>query len=293
MSIRKLLGNLIGGILVTSLNVFNRFDTRRHILSIYMHDPEKEVFESTVGYLLKKGYRFVSTSELYDFLAQRRELTGKVAVVTLDDAWRNNLQNVVPFAERCNVPITIFTPIQPMEEGVLWLKWFRDKDLQAQFPEIAQQDPKILSTSQRNILWSQLKAAKQYEREIMTVEEVKTLAKHPLVTIGGHTYTHPILPNCTAEEMDFELVKAGEKLREILGTDTKVMAYPNGDYNNEVIAVCQQAGFEMAFTTEEGRYIDIKQDNPMRLPRNCVPNSYGKWESLARALGTWQKVFKR
>lgn len=293
MNIRKLLGNLIGVILVASWNVFNRFDTKRHILSIYLHNPEKDVFESIVDYLLKKGYRFVSTSELADLLAQKQGLTRKVAVVTLDDAWRNNLQNVVPIAERYHIPITIFTPIQPVEEGVLWLKWFRDKELQERFPEVTQQAPKKLPTSQRNILWSQLKTAKQYEREMMTVEDVKKLAKHPLVTIGGHTYTHPILPNCTADELDFELVKAGERLREMTETDIKAIAYPNGNYNDEVIATCRKAGFKMAFTTEEGRYIDIQQANPMTLPRNCVPNAYGKWESIARALGLWQKVFKK
>ncbi len=293
MNIRKLFGNLINYILVLSWNVLNRFDSKRHILSIYMHNPEKDVFENTIGYLLKKGYRFVSTGELTDLLAQKRDLTGKIAVVTLDDAWRNNLQNVVPIAERHNIPITIFTPIQPVEEGVLWLKWFRDKELQERFPEITRQDPKNLPTSQRNILWSQLKTAKQYEREMMTVEEIKNLAKHPFVTIGGHTYTHPILPNCSADELEFELVKADEKLREMTGSDIKAMAYPNGDYNDKVISVCQRAGFEVAFTTEEGRYIDIKQDNPMTLPRNCVPNAYGKWESIARALGLWQKVFKK
>ena len=293
MNIRKALGVVFGRILVLSWNVLNRFDSKRHILSIYMHNPEKDVFESTIRYLLKKGYRFVSTGELNDLLAQRRDLTGKIAVVTLDDAWRNNLQNVVPIAERYNIPVTIFTPIQPVEDGVLWLKWFRDNELQERFPEITQQNPKKLPTSQRNILWNQLKAAKQYEREIMTVEEIKNLAKHPFVTIGGHTYTHPILPNCSADELDFELVKAGEKLREMTGFDIKAMAYPNGNYNDKVIATCRKAGFNMAFTTEEGRYIDIKQDNPMTLPRNCVPNAYDKWESIARALGLWQKVLKK
>ena len=125
------------------------------------------------------------------------------------------------------------------------------------------------------------------------MEEVQTVAKLPFVTIGGHTYTHPILTNCTDEELDYELVDAGKTLREWIGTDIRVMAYPNGDFNDEVFAVCKVAGFEMAFTTQEGKYIDIRHADPMRLPRNCVPNSYGKYESIARALGVWQKVFKK
>lgn len=292
MSIRISFGNIAGTILVLGWNLFNRFNPKQHILSIYLHNPKKNVFESTILYLKKKGFRFISTDDLQKLLEQKKSLQGRTAIVTLDDAWRDNLQNVIPTAEKYQIPLTVFVPIQPLEDGALWLKWFRDKELQQKFPEIMQQNPKKLSTAKRNALWSQLKTAKQFEREIMTIDEIKTLAEHPLITLGGHTFTHPILPNCTTEELEFELVTANEKLNEITGISTNVLAYPNGDYNNEVIAMSEKAGFRMAFTTEEGRYIDIEQTNHMLLPRNCVPNAYGSWESKARALGIWQKVFK-
>jgi len=293
MSFRIGFGNIAGAILVLGWNLFNRFNSKRHILSIYLHNPQKDVFENTVLYLKKKGFRFISADDLQKLLEQKETLQGRTVVVTLDDAWRDNLQNVIPTAEKYQIPLTVFVPIQPLEDGALWLKWFRDKELQQKFPEIGQQNPKKLSTTKRNALWSQLKTAKRFEREIMTIDDVKTLAKHPLITLGGHTFTHPILPNCTTEELEFELVTAYEKLHEITGIFTNVLAYPNGDYNDEVIAMSEKAGFNTAFTTEEGNYIDIEQSNPMLLPRNCVPNTYGKWESTARALGFWQKVFKR
>lgn len=292
MSIRKVVGNAIGGVLVLSWNLFNRFDSRHQILSFYMHNPEKNVFESTVCYLQKKGFHFISTEELQCVLEKKQVLQGNTAIVTLDDAWRNNLQNVIPLAEKYQIPITIFTPIQPVEEGVMWLKWFRDKELLAQFPEIAQKDPKQIPTSQRDEYLGKIKEHKRFDREIMTLNEIKTIAKQPYVTIGGHTYSHPILPNCTREELEFELVDSNKTLREWMENEIRVMAYPNGDFNDEVVFVCRKAGFEMAFTTIEGEYIDNRDADPMRLPRNCVPNAYGKYESIARALGVWPKVFE-
>lgn len=283
----------MGSILVLGWNLFNRFDPKRHILSIYLHNPLKDVFESTVLYLKKKGFRFVSTEDLQKLLEQKESLQGRTAIVTLDDAWHDNLQNVIPVAEKYQLPITIFTPVQPVEDGVMWLKWFRDGELQSLFPEAVKQNPKKLPTSKRNELLTKMKENKRFEREMMSLEEVQAIAKLPLVTMGGHTYSHPILPNCTHEELESELVDAAKTLRAWIGTDIHVMAYPNGDYNDEVISVSKKAGFDMAFTTKEGLYIDIRHADPMRLPRNCVPNAFGKWESRARALGVWQKVFKK
>lgn len=293
MSIRNLLGNAIGCVLVLGWNLFNRFDLRHQLLSLYMHSPEKNVFENTIRYLQKKGFRFISTEKLQDVLEEKKELEEKTAVVTLDDAWRSNLQNVIPLAAKYQVPITIFTPILPVEEGVIWLKWFRDKEMLSQFPEVLNQNPKKLPTSKRNEYWTKMKEQKCFEREMMTMEEVRTIAKLPFVTIGGHTYSHPILPNCTREELEYELVDASKTLRDWIGNDIHTMAYPNGDFNDEVITICKKAGFELAFTTMEGEYVDIRHADFMRLPRNCVPNAYGKYESIARALGVWQKVFKK
>ena len=293
MSLRFSLGNWVGYILVTAWDCFNKFNYQKHVLSVYMHNPEEAVFESVILYLQKKGFHFISTEELSLFFKQKHLPFGKNAVITLDDAWRSNLDNVLPVVEKHQVPITIFTPIQPIEDGVMWLKWFRDKSLQVQFPELYQDDPKKLSTTQRNIMWNKLKSVKQFDREMMTVDEIKTLASNPLITIGGHTYTHPILPNCNIVEMEFELVAAREKLRDITKTEANVMAYPNGDFNETVVRTCKRAGYNMAFTTEGGRFINIEQSDLMLLPRNCVPNAYGKWESIARALGIWQKMFSK
>lgn len=293
MSIRTFFGNAVGGMLVLAWNLFNRFDSKHYILSFYMHDPEKDVFESTIRYLQKRGFCFISTEQLQDVLEEKKELQKRTAIVTLDDAWRNNLRNVIPVVDKYQVPITIFTPIQPVEEGVMWLKWFRDKELQLQFPEAVQKDPKKLSTSKRNEYWKKMKENKQFDREMMTVYELQTIAKHPLITIGGHTYTHTILPNCTRDELQHELYTSKKELQELTGQDVFTMAYPNGDFNNDVINICKEAGFDMAFTTQESLYIDIRHADFMQIPRNCVPNAYGKYESIARAMGVWQKVFKK
>lgn len=294
MNIRKSIGNFFGLILVIGWDTLNHFDKRRNILSIYMHNPGKVVFECVINFLTKKQFCFISTGELENILSQKRPLTTKTVIVTLDDAWRGNLNNVIPIAVGANIPITIFTPIQPVEDGVMWMKWFRDKDLIDRFPEIVNTNPKLLPNSMRNELWQKLKPIKHFDREILTSDEVKLLAqKFSVITIGGHTYTHSILTNCNSKELNYEIIAAKEKLQEMIDKGVNVMAYPNGNYNDCVREVCRKAGYKIAFTTEEGIYIDIEQTDPLCIPRNCVPNSYGKWESIARALGVWQKIFRK
>lgn len=292
MSIRNFLGNLAAWPLVAFYPLCNRFKPEHQVLSLYMHNPEVRVVRDTLTYLKRKGFTFISTQELAEILSKKGTLLKKTAVLTLDDAWQGNLTKLIPIIEEMNVPVTIFAPIQPLEEGVMWLKYFRDQDTQEKHPELKGINPKQITTTYRNELLNKIKGEKTFKREIMTTEELKSIAQHPLVNIGGHTNTHPILTQCNDEELHEEIVDAKQHLESIVGKAISVMAYPNGDCNEKVMDVSQKASYQLAFTTQEGRFIDIMDCNAMTLPRNCVPNAFGKFESIARALGLWQRIFK-
>lgn len=292
MSIRTLIGNLVAWPLVMCYPLTSRFKPERQVLSLYMHNPNAQVVHDTLTYLKRQGFTFVSTQTLAELLARKESLQQKTAVLTLDDAWQGNLTKVIPIIEEMDVPVTIFAPIQPMEEGVMWLKYFRDKDIQEKYAEVKGINPKQITTTSRNKMLNKIKGDKTFEREIMTTEELKILAQHPLVNIGGHTNTHPILTQCNDEELHDEIVDAKRQLETLVGCTINVMAYPNGDYSTPVMNIVSEAGYLLAFTTQEGKTIDIMDSDTLALPRNCVPNAFGKYESIARALGLWQHIFK-
>lgn len=290
---RYIIGNIIGYFLVRIQYFFARKRYKNHILSIYFHNPQKKVFENCINYLKTNNYKFLSADQLYSILCSRKLVDEKYVFISLDDAWNGNLWNVIPCAEYNRIPIVIFTPIQPLHDGVLWLRWFRDKELAMQFyndyPILRQCKPQELSTTTRNEIWGKLRNVKSYHREIMTENEVIEISKSCFVSIGAHTVSHPILPKCNSRELNYELKESKRYLEALLKMPVQYMAYPNGDYNKDIIDVCRSNNYKMAFTTIQ-RMINIQSDHLYELPRYCVPNGYGKYESLARMLGLWNKI---
>ncbi len=93
---------------------------------------------------------------------------------------------------------------------------------------------------------------KQYNR--MTWEQLKEMAGSGTVTIANHTLSHPRLHNlATKAEKEKEIRGANEALKYQLGIDNAWIAYPYGDYDDEVIDICRNLGIKMGITTDAGR----------------------------------------
>lgn len=93
---------------------------------------------------------------------------------------------------------------------------------------------------------------KPYNR--MTWDQLKEMADSHTVTIANHTLSHPKLHNlATAKEKEKEIVEANQALKYHLGIDNPWLAYPYGDYDDEVVAIAKKAGIKMAVTTDAGR----------------------------------------
>lgn len=88
----------------------------------------------------------------------------------------------------------------------------------------------------------------------MTWNQLKEMADSHTVTISNHTLSHPKLHNlATAKEKENEIVGANQALKYHLGIDNAWLAYPYGDYDDEIIKICKKAGIKMAVTTDSGR----------------------------------------
>lgn len=93
---------------------------------------------------------------------------------------------------------------------------------------------------------------KSYNR--MTWDQLKEMADSGTVTIANHTLSHPKLHNlATRKEKENEIIGANQALKYRLGIDNEWLAYPYGDYDDEVIDICIKAGIKMAVTTDAGR----------------------------------------
>jgi peptidoglycan-N-acetylglucosamine deacetylase len=68
--------------------------------------------------------------------------------------------------------------------------------------------------------------------------------------IGGHGFSHRILPQCTKDVLVQEVEYCKQSLEDILGSEVSMFAYPRGRYSSTVVRSVKQAGYAGARTTE-------------------------------------------
>ena len=70
--------------------------------------------------------------------------------------------------------------------------------------------------------------------------------------LGGHTVTHPYLPNTSIEDKKYEIIECKNILEAKFSTKVSSFAYPFGIYHAEDVKIIETSNFESAVTTNEG-----------------------------------------
>lgn len=89
-------------------------------------------------------------------------------------------------------------------------------------------------------------------RARLTEEEVRALAKSPLITIGSHAITHRKFTELSPEAIRSELEGSAVALERMTGQRPRFFAYPFGARSNEAERTVESAGYEAAFGISEG-----------------------------------------
>jgi peptidoglycan/xylan/chitin deacetylase (PgdA/CDA1 family) len=242
-------------------------------------------FENTLEKLVK-DFKALS---LDDMLKHKQNKTWPKApsfALTFDDGYAGFEELVLPLLEKHNCPASFFPVIHFVDGNMLWMDQVesvilatvdfvtpegelkpRDEALQAWKDAF-----KKKSSKERNVLldkYFQLpesyKRPKQYQG--VDWEELRRLNEHPLVTIGNHSLSHPILALEEKESMETEIIGAAERLRHELG-HCHLFCYPNGsedDHNLKTLQVIKETGHDLALLTHEA-LTSAKTENYL-LPR--------------------------
>jgi peptidoglycan/xylan/chitin deacetylase (PgdA/CDA1 family) len=225
--------------------------------------------------LKAKGYIFISPDEATLVLHKK----GKFALLTFDDGYANNLM-VLPLLRELQIPAVFFVCSWHIKNQKPFWWDVLHRELHAKGVancEIGKRRRAMKKLKWRALL-SELECEfgpascvpKCFDDRPMTVEELKSLASDPLVSIGNHTHHHSILLFMEESEIVYELEKCQESITSMCGKTPSLLAYPNGAVNNLVVDVCRRLGFLAAFTTvKQPAYLGLrlKQYNPHLLPR--------------------------
>ncbi|WFT83380.1 polysaccharide deacetylase family protein [Methylobacterium sp. CB376] len=120
------------------------------------------------------------------------------------------------------------------------------------------------------------------EERAMTPDEVRGMARRGVLTIGGHTLSHPALPTLTPAEQRWEIAEGKRAAEEMSGQRVDGFAYPYGAMDASAQAAVAACGFAWACSTV-ATAVEPADFQRYALPRIAAPNA-GK-AVLARALG--------
>jgi peptidoglycan/xylan/chitin deacetylase (PgdA/CDA1 family) len=86
----------------------------------------------------------------------------------------------------------------------------------------------------------------------LSEDELREIARHPLVTVGAHGLWHRHFTRLSANDAREELRESRSRLKRITGRKIDLMAWPYGDCNEAVERLSQECGYRAAWSVWEG-----------------------------------------
>jgi peptidoglycan/xylan/chitin deacetylase (PgdA/CDA1 family) len=123
----------------------------------------------------------------------------------------------------------------------------------------------------------------------LSCAELVELSRSPVITIGAHTVSHPVLSGMPAGEQAEEVLQSKAELELLTGKPVLQFSYPygkRGHYNTETMNIVRSAGFQYGFANEAG--IATRSSDALQIPRVVVPAldgpEFSRW--LSHCLAT-------
>jgi peptidoglycan/xylan/chitin deacetylase (PgdA/CDA1 family) len=114
-------------------------------------------------------------------------------------------------------------------------------------------------------------------------DELGELAREPLITIGAHTVSHPILAKADADLARAEMADGADRIAAVLGARPAHFAFPVGDPGSagrREFALAAALGFKSAVTTRPGVLFADHAAHLTALPRISVNGEFQRWRYL-------------
>lgn len=275
---------LLSGAANNSMKKFHKSD---NILSIYFHNPSRSLFSKVIKWLIRQNVTFISTNQLI-LIQQGKYKTPKAAVlITVDDGWKTNKENVVQVAKEFGVPVTIFVSTEPvLQQKPFW--WSYNQCINNQgIGYLKSNTLKKWPNKERLAYLNGYGFLNAYAEDAMEESDLVEIDKHKYIDIESHTVSHPILTKCTDEEADREIHFSKIQLEKLLGRKIKGFAYPNGAYTQREISLLEKYGYDYAFTTKRSFLTPDDLSRRYELPRFEVLDHVSFAENICRITNVW------
>ncbi|MBI5180245.1 MAG: polysaccharide deacetylase family protein [Nitrospirae bacterium] len=226
---------------------------------------------------LKKEFRII---DLMSWIkGQKNNKSG--CVITFDDGWLDNYTNAFPILKKYNIPATIFlcAGMVGTNQGF----WFErtsnlintidtNGDLEnakKYFSTIIPKEKLNIIKDKKGLLWqinNELKKMHPNQisnwldeaetsfsikfdkrRSVMNWEEIKEMS-YENISFGSHGMSHSILTILSREEKYYEINQSKKILEGANINFVPALTFPNGNYDQEVLDVAEEAGYKLLLT---------------------------------------------
>lgn len=176
-----------------------------------------EMFEKHLEYFSNNGWRFIKMSELDSYKDE-----DKVVAITFDDGYLDNYTKALPLLKKYNACATLYLVIDRHNND-----WSVKKNPKHNSGALASE-------------------------EKLTDRQIQEMLDSGIFELGGHTISHPYLPNTSFKDKKHEMIECKKILESKFNTSVSSFAYPFGVYGDEDIDIIKTSKYESAVTTDEG-----------------------------------------
>lgn len=286
---QKLLAALLW---ISPLQQWFSLRNKKSVRILCYHDiKDADNFEKQIA-LLCRSFNIISPRDFYQHVKTGTSLPDRPVLITFDDADISVLQKGIPILSKHRAPFVLFAISGLIgTQRAFW--WDEPEGNAAQRMNTVRKWKKV-KNSERLADLETLQRDRGYcvTKQQMTVDNLRAVEDGGGV-IGSHTVTHPILVNCTHEEVDTELANSFTTLCSKKG-ELKLFAYPNGDWNESIASKLSAFGCDLAFAFNHRLY-DRDKDSPMAISRLSVDSTTPilKYKLILSGFHSWLLQLRR
>lgn len=273
--------------------------------------------------ILRRHLNPVSISEFTALLRTGKPFPRGTCLVTFDDGWKDNYEHALDVLREHNIPALIFLATDFIgTDKLFWQEHlghlFRQAHERGLLPSLLEATPDagklapspgvpltndrlqdllhvyrrrpydevadLITKIERTLSDSDGKEPDTGPDSFMSWQQARAM-KASVVSFGAHSCSHRRLTDLSENEIHRELEISRNEIRACLDEIPKTIAYPNGNYDDRVLSITSNLGFEAAFTTDSG--FVTPGDNPLALKRVNIHESATPTPALflSRVLG--------
>jgi peptidoglycan/xylan/chitin deacetylase (PgdA/CDA1 family) len=175
--------------------------------------------EKHLQFLRVRGFQTITFEDLCG-----RRLPEKPVILTFDDGYRDNYENLLPLLEKYRMKAVVYI---------------------------------LGNRKHRNNYWDIPNG--EVEALLMNDVQVKVMARSGLVEFGSHAMDHVRLTDLSPAKARQQIVQSRKVLQDITGKPVLSLAYPYGIHNEDVKRMTREAGYSFGISVG-GRFTRFGED---------------------------------